>query len=45
MVAGTYRLPWENEVEVTDGTPCGFPAPTRMFAPKAAAKAAARAAE
>lgn len=29
LVAGRYRLPWEDEVKVTDGTPCGFPAPTR----------------
>lgn len=31
MVAGKYRLPWEDEVKVTDGTSCGFPAPTRRF--------------
>jgi formamidase len=31
MVAGTYRLPWEDQVKVTDGTSCGFPAPSRMF--------------
>ncbi len=31
MVAGTFRLPWEDQVKVTDGTPCGFPAPTRIF--------------
>lgn len=31
MVAGTYRLPWEDEVKVTDGTSCGFPAPTRLY--------------
>ena len=31
MVAGTYRLPWEDQVKVTDGTSCGFPVPTRMF--------------
>jgi formamidase len=29
LVAGKYRLPWE--VEVTDGTSCGFPPPTRVF--------------
>jgi formamidase len=40
MVAGTFRLPWEDQVKVTDGTSCGFPAPTRMFATKTAAKAA-----
>jgi formamidase len=34
MVAGTYRLPWEDEVKVTDGTSCGFPAPARMFGAK-----------
>ena len=26
-----YRLPWEDEVVHTDGTSCGFPAPTRMY--------------
>ncbi|MBV8032246.1 MAG: formamidase [Betaproteobacteria bacterium] len=31
LAAGRYRLPWENEVAVTDGTPCGFPAPTRDY--------------
>ncbi len=31
MVAGTYRLPWEDAVKVTDGTCCGFPAPTRAY--------------
>ena len=31
LAAGTYRLPWEDQVKVTDGTSCGFPAPTRMF--------------
>ncbi len=30
MVAGTYRLPWEDEVVHVDGTSCGFPAPERM---------------
>ena len=34
MVAGTYRLPWEDQVKVTDGTSCGFAAPTRMFGAK-----------
>ncbi|RYF41661.1 MAG: formamidase, partial [Comamonadaceae bacterium] len=29
MAAGTYRLPWK--VEVTDGTSCGFNAPTRGY--------------
>ncbi len=32
LVAGRYRLPWEGEVAVTDGTSCGFPAPERPYA-------------
>ena len=32
MVAGRYTLPWEDEVAVTDGTSCGFAAPTRSYA-------------
>jgi formamidase len=31
MVRGTYRLPWEAEVRVTDGTSCGFPPPERHY--------------
>lgn len=31
LVAGTYRLPWEDQVEVTDGTSCGFPKPVRKY--------------
>ena len=31
MVAGRYRLPWEDEVVVTDGTPSGFARPTRKY--------------
>jgi formamidase len=31
LVAGRYRLPWEESVKVTDGTPCGLPAPTRRY--------------
>ncbi|HTT79208.1 MAG TPA: formamidase [Stellaceae bacterium] len=31
LLAGRYRLPWENEVRVTDGTSCGFAAPTRPY--------------
>ncbi|WP_417308095.1 formamidase [Devosia sp.] len=31
LVAGQYRLPWEDEVKVTDGTPSGFDAPTRLY--------------
>ena len=33
MVAGTYRLPWEDEVVHTDGRSCGFAAPERDHAP------------
>ena len=38
LVAGRYKLPWEDKVLVTDGTPCGFPAPTRVYAPEEPAK-------
>lgn len=31
MVAGTYRLPWEDTVKVTDGTLSGFARPTRKY--------------
>jgi formamidase len=31
MVAGQYRLPWEDDVKVTDGTPCGFAPTTRRY--------------
>ena len=30
LVAGRYRLPWEEQVVHTDGTSCGFPSPTRL---------------
>jgi formamidase len=33
MVAGRYRLPWEEQVVHKDGTSCGFEAPTREYAP------------
>ena len=29
LAAGQYRLPWEDQVQVTDGTGCGLPAPVR----------------
>lgn len=32
MVAGRYRLPWEEQVVHRDGTAFGFPAPTREYA-------------
>lgn len=38
MVAGKYRLPWEAEVQVVDGTSCGFAAPTRQYQPQSEAK-------
>jgi formamidase len=31
LVAGRYRLPWEERVAVTDGTSCGFPRPNRPY--------------
>jgi formamidase len=31
MVAGTFRLPWEDQIKITDGTSCGFAPPNRMF--------------
>jgi formamidase len=42
LVAGQYRLPWESEVKVTDGTSCGFPPPERDYQPQAAAEPAKR---
>jgi formamidase len=44
LVAGRYRLPWEDAVRVTDGTPCGFPSPTRSYGVAAAAPCVAGAA-
>ena len=32
MAAGQYKLPWNDTVQVTDGTSCGFDAPTRPYA-------------
>ncbi len=31
LAAGRYRVPWEDEVKVVDGTGCGFAAPTRSY--------------
>lgn len=31
LAAGAYRLPWEDDVLVTDGTSCGFPEPHRVY--------------
>jgi formamidase len=33
LVAGRYRLPWEDDVVHHDGTSCGFPPPTRAYSP------------
>ncbi|WHA43517.1 formamidase [Agrobacterium larrymoorei] len=32
LVAGRYRLPWEKDVKITDGTVCGFEKPSRLYA-------------
>ena len=42
MVAGRYRLPWESEVKIIDGTSCGFAPPTRDYEPEATRQDAAR---
>jgi formamidase len=34
MVRGEYRLPWEADVRITDGTTCGFDAPERLYEAK-----------
>ena len=34
LVAGRYRLPWEDEVVHKDGTACGFPKPSRRYGDK-----------
>lgn len=34
MAADNHRLPWEDEVVYTDGTSCGFEAPTRDYRSK-----------
>jgi formamidase len=39
MVGGRYRLPWEDSVQVTDGSPCGFAVPTRAWGAPALHKA------
>jgi formamidase len=39
LVAGKYRLPWEDEVVHVDGRSCGFPPPTRKYAPQPAVAA------
>ena len=39
LVEERYQLPWESEVEHTDGTSCGFAKPTRDYAPDSPAAA------
>ena len=34
LVAGGYRLPWEDDVVHKDGTACGFPKPSRRYGDK-----------
>jgi formamidase len=31
LVAERYRLPWEDQVKVKDGTSCGFALPNRIY--------------
>lgn len=33
LMAGSYALPWEDEVVVKDGSSCGFAIPNRRYAP------------
>jgi len=33
LVAGSYRLPWEDVVVHVDGTSCGFDPPTAVYEP------------
>jgi formamidase len=40
LVAGRYRLPWEDEVVHVDGAGYGFPRPTRRYGEKKRAEAA-----
>ena len=35
LSSGHYRLPWEDEVKIIDGTSCGFPEPTRLHGERA----------
>jgi formamidase len=31
LVGAKYRLPWEDQVKIKDGTSCGFPVPNRTY--------------
>jgi len=33
LASGSYRLPWEDQVMITDGTSCGFDKPLREYKP------------
>ncbi|MBO1924843.1 formamidase [Thiomicrorhabdus sp. 6S3-12] len=34
LAQGKYKLPWEDKIQVTDGTSCGFPPPERTYQPQ-----------
>lgn len=34
LARGEYKLPWEDKVQVTDGTSCDYPEPTRQYGEK-----------
>ena len=40
LAEGRYRLPWEDEVRITDGTACGFPDADAQLLRRPAAEAA-----
>ncbi len=42
LAAGRYGLPWEAQVQITDGTSCGFESPSREYRGNAARDDAAR---
>ena len=31
MIEGQYKLPWDDSIQVRDGTSCGFAPPTREY--------------
>jgi len=35
MVNGTYRLPWDEQIAIKDGSSCGFAPPVRVYQPPA----------
>jgi len=39
LVAGKYRVPWEDQVEVTDGTAAGFGSPEQVRQGRSSASA------